>query len=225
MMNLRKCLMAVLLASAVAANAQIENFEYNSPEKSFAEIEAEWTKSLVGTVGNPDKPNIKTYFLSFASHYPNELLSQMLSCMLGVERDGIVGDYVCDVKNGYIQGTLQSQFEQRVQMCYWRCNDGRILVGITINGCNEGAMAAETEADLERCCTNALLFYKLNEYGCWWEPVLPNQIVSKDLRYYDYQIQLPRQGKDIKLKWRQEERTGKNYTLKWNGNGFNAVQN
>lgn len=225
MKNLRKCLMVVLLASAVAANAQIENFEYNSPDKSFAEIEAEWTKSLVSTVGNPKAPNIKTYFLSFAVQYPNDLFSNMLACMLGVGRDGFVGDYVCDVKNGYIQGTLLCQFEQCMQMCYWRCNDGRILIGVYINGCNEGAMAAETEADMEECCTNALLFYKLNEYGVWWEPVLPGKIVNKDLRYYDYKIQLPRQGKDIKLKWGPQERTGKNYTLKWNGNGFNVVAN
>lgn len=223
MTNLRKCLIAVLLTSAVAVSAQDE-FDFDSPNKSFEEIESVWAKNQVLTVGKTKAPNIKMYFLSFAVQYPNELFSEMLACMLGVGAD-IVGNFVCDERNGYIQGELLAQFEQRAQMCYWRCNDGRILVGVYISGCNEGAMAAETEADMERCCTNALMFYKLNEYGVWWDPVMPKQIVNKDLRYYDYQIQLPRQGKDIKLKWGPQERTGKNYTLKWNGNGFDVVEN
>lgn len=211
-------LMGMLMSVSTLCKAQ----EYNIPYVSIHEISNVWDKTAFCTIGNRDKANIKSYFLTFASTFPNDFFTEVAGKMMGLESDNI-SNYVCDTKSGYLKATWAMQIESQLQMCYWRCTDGSRLVAVVLQGCSEALIDPDFDGNEEAHCTNLLLFYKLSEHGCWDTPLTLKALCGRDFHLYDYDIQLPQQGKDILLKANGNNKQAKSCRLKWNGNGFNVA--
>ena len=220
-MRLRLLLVAVAISTAIGVNGQ----DWVNHDLTLNEIEKEWSTQQFFTIGSEETPNIKAYFLSFALAYPNEFLHEMIGKMMGIPgSDDKIGNYVEDPKNGYICGELLAQFESKVQMCYWRMNDGNILIGVAFEGYNEGVMACETEEEMDQFCDNGMMFYVIEKETVIWHPRTLKTVCGRDFHLADYKINLPRIGKDIQLIFNKESKTGNSWTLKWNGNGFNVMK-
>ena len=216
----------LLLASiAIATTIGVQGQDWANHELTLTEIEQEWNVQQFFTIGSEETPNIRTYFLSFALAYPNEFLHEMIGKMMGVPGSSLkIGNYVEDTKNGYISGELLAQFESKVQMCYWRMNNGNILIGVAFEGYNEGAMAAETEDEMDESCENGMMFYVIEKETVIWRPRTLFAVCGRDFHLPDYKIDLPRVGKDIQLTFNKENKSGNSWLLKWNGSGFNVVK-
>ncbi len=218
MKKVRIILLSVMMSASMLCQAQ----DYNIPYVSIQEIANVWDKTSMCTLGNREKANIKSYFLTFASTFPNDFFHEVLGKMMGLESYNI-GNFVCDTKNGYLRATYLVQIESHLQMCYWRCNDGTRLIGVVLQGCTEALIDPDFDGDKEPHCTNLLFFYKLTEYSCWDTPMSLKAACGRDFHLYDYDIELPQVGKDILLKANGNNKQAKSYRLKWNGNGFNVT--
>ena len=211
---------AALLTGSLSVQAQESQYTFPNHHVSFVQIEKEWGKHHVYTAGNQDTPNIKAYFLGFSYYYPNDILQSMVDVMVGLGDEtyskNYFGDtYVCDMQNGYIGATAMTELSIGVQMRYWRCNDGSILIGIAVEG------DEYTDGDCEDRSTvniNAMQFFRTKTDIALWTPYSMKEICGKNYKLADYNIRLPRQGKDIILT--NESKPSANVVLKWNGNGF-----
>lgn len=220
-MKLRLLLASVAIAITIGVHGQ----DWANHDLTLSEIEQEWSTQEFYTIGSEETPNIKTYFLSFALAYPNEFLHEMIGKMMGIPgSNDKIGNYIEDAKNGYITGELLAQFESKVQMCYWRMNDGNILIGIAFEGYNEGSMACETEDEMDQFCDNGMMFFVIKKGTVIWTPRTLKAVCGRDFHLPDYKIDLPRVGKDIQLTFDKTEKKGNSWLLKWNGSGFNVVK-
>lgn len=219
---MRKCfLIAVCFLAAIVGpkvQASDMDFEVVNNTVSFYEIEQQWHKYNFFTATRNENPKIQELFLSFAHAYPNELFHFAEAHMLGLTTEGFMYNYVLDTQNGFFQCEGMTELTWKIQMCYWRCNDGGILVGVALIGDEYKGDLNINEGDPEEPTinVNGLMFYKIDKGEVMWWPKTPKQMCGQDFNFHLYDIELPRQGKDIKL----NNDTGKSYVLKWNGNGF-----
>lgn len=213
----------VLLGLGTVAQAQDE-YKFADTVLSLQQVTAQWHDQNLYTAGWDESPTIRNYFVGLATTYPTDLFHNILYTMLGFNTEGVIGDYVLDEKNGFISGKLLSQIESAMQMCYWRCNDGNRLVGVAVMGDEfSDAPVPEDDPDFEVdvVCINDLMFFRIEKDELIWRPVSPRSLLGRDYNFAEYEISLPRQGKDITLTNRE---TGKVTKLTWNGARFSAAK-
>ncbi|MBR1594200.1 MAG: hypothetical protein IJ692_06325 [Alloprevotella sp.] len=219
-------LLAALLAPCLT-HAQIEDeeeFHFSDRTLTFAQIEQEWQVQNLYTLTQSPRPDIKEYFLSFALAYPNDPLQRILAQVLGYDQEGTVGNYVMDVKNGYLQAELLTELTLGVQMCYWRMTDGGTLVGVCFFGdeykMDDDGFTADCDEDDRTICINDLMFFRINPDECIWRPRTPQALCGRMFDFSAYDIQLPRQGKDIRLT--HKTNPSRSLVLRWTGKGFDV---
>lgn len=226
---MKKLLMTAvaMLGMATAGASEVEELNFHDllfaePQLTFYQIEQQWHDQCFFTVDRSEKPNLKAYFLSFAQAYPNALTDLMVARMLGLETEGMVGEYVFDERNGYLSGTLLTELLCSVQMCYWRRTDGNILVAVALQGFeykgDANAGARDDDPHDERTIpVNDLMFFKIDKGEVIWLPKTPLQILGRQYNFNYYDVQLPRYGKDITIRRHGASST---ITLRWNGTDF-----
>ncbi len=212
----------IILSFLIAISACAQDITFTPHNLTTRQIEQEWDRYSFYTIGRGETPDIKTLFTTFAMNWPNEFLQELMGSVIGIRDNDIIGNFILDTSNGYISGVLASQIGQKFQMTYWRCTDGSLLVGVAFEGYDEAVMMVENEDDMKALSLNGLMFYRIAHDTVIWNPETPKQVFGRDFHFAEYEIQLPRQGKDILLKYNSEKKNGKSYLLKWNGNGFNV---
>ena len=224
-------LVAALAIAAADANEvqdlNLDEAKFADHELTFYQIEREWHDHHFFSVG--DKVNIKMLLLSFAQAYPHALSNSIVAVMLGVEQEDRLGNFVLDERNGYVSGELLTELTCSLQMCYWRRNDGDILIAVALQGYEykwEGNREAWENLPVDEddgepsFCVNDLMFFKLEKGEVMWLPKTPKQIIGRDIDFKRYNIQLPRHGKDIVLTEKSEDDHPATVTLRWNGIDF-----
>ncbi|MBP3726847.1 MAG: hypothetical protein J6I60_06520 [Bacteroidaceae bacterium] len=215
MKHLFRMLLPALLI-AVGAQAQQKEYTFANHHVSFVQIEKEWGEQHVYSAGDQDSPDIRAYFLGFSHTYPNDIVQRMVDVMVGLGGEINFGDtYVCDLQHGYIGAEAMTELSIAVQMRYWRCNDGSILIGVAVEG------DEYTDGDCDDRSTvnvNAMQFYRTTTDIALWTPYPMKEICGKNYKLSTYHIQLPRQGNDIVLT--HQSKPSASVVLKWNGNGF-----
>lgn len=122
------------------------------------------------------------------------------------------GSYTMDKKNGYLRHVTDGAGQLEIQCCYWRRTDGRCLVGFYYDDHSMNADGRITN-------TSFLQFYTYNETSQMLEPV--RDPWDGDLEGVGHLIvELPRQGKNIRYRWGNEDTDGPWSTLTWNGYDF-----
>ena len=178
------------------------------------------------TAGWDQKPTIRNYFVGLSDAYPNDLFQMIVRKMLGLDVGGALMDYVLDEPNGYVSATLGTETSPSVQMCYWTCKDGSRLIGVALQGSEYNLEEPDPSWDEDE--EDEHIFVKLNDIAFFrilgdesiWRPVPVSRVCGRKIDFNQYaEIQLPRQGKDIKLVNDEDDPTP-SLTLKWNGNGF-----
>lgn len=218
-------------AAAVAAANEVADLDINQAKfadhtLSLAMIEREWHDHHFFSTG--ETPGIKMMMLSFAQAYPNELTNRLIAVMMGVDREGFVGDFVLDEHNGYASGALQTELDCSMQMCYWKRTDGDLLIAVALQGYEykwDGNREAwENMADNDEedptVCVNDLMFFKLEKGEVLWLPKTPKQITGRDIDFKNCRVELPRHGKDICLVFNPQDDNPTTTTLRWNGLDF-----
>jgi len=181
----------------------------------------EWHGQGLYTAGWDEKPTVKNYFTGLAYAYPNDLFQMVVSKMLGLGVDDALSAYVLDERNGYILGELGTETSPSVQMCYWNCQDGSRLIAVALQGYeyNEDETSDELFVSL-----NDIAFFRILGDELIWRPVPVRQLCGKDYDFLLYDsIELPRQGKDIRLIERFESGDEQITTLVWDGARFSAA--
>lgn len=125
---------------------------------------------------------------------------------------------VIDLANGYLSYTDGGPFSQndRVEACIWRCANGNTLLGIN-------CQSERFEKTGIYYTYRFLLFLYDREYQC-----LMRQDMASDQVFHllprdqlSQSLQLPRQGKDIKLLHLDENgKVDETILIPWKGNGF-----
>ena len=220
--------LALLFLTPVCLRAQDDEFpELPDHGVALQQVIKEWHGKGLYTAGWDKNPTIRNYFVGLAHAYPNDLFQMIENKMLGLDVDDGLWKYELDVQNGYVTGELGTETSPSVQMCYWRCNDGSRLIGVALMGYEYNMEEpdpswSEEEAD-ENIFVNLtdLAFFRIKGDEAIWRPVSARQVCGRDIdfRHYDA-IELPRQGKDIRLTYGNEDFTETVTVLKWNGNGF-----
>ncbi len=213
--------LTVMAASLTQAQDEVYNFADNT--LSFYKIEQQWHNQNLYTGGESEKPAIDDYFWGLAQAYPNEFFNMVVTRMLGKEAIGL-GDYVLDVRNGYINARLMAELELRVQMCYWRCTNGNVLVGVSLSGDEYDPTATDEDDDRLVNNVNDLMFFEVKKGEAVWWPRTPKVMTGRDFNFHDYNVELPRMGKDITLSPSDDDPNEGNFLLKWNGSRFTVVR-
>ena len=216
-----------MLVAPVRMLAQEEEYKFGDHEMSTSEIIKEWHDQNLysaGTVGN--KMTIKNYFVGLAYAYPNYLLHAGVDYLLGFDTENFMNGMVLDEKNGYFKAEVFTELTNKVEMCYWRTDDGGVLVGVAFIGDEyryEGnddldpILPGEDPEDRVTACINDLMFFKINGDEMIWRPRTPEVMCGKKFDFRQYDIELPRVGKDVKLTRRSDNKV---ILLKWTGSRF-----
>ena len=216
-----------MLVAPVRMLAQEEEYKFGGHEMSTSEIIKEWHDQNLysaGTVGN--KMTIKNYFVGLAYAYPNYLLHAGVDYLLGFDTENFMNGMVLDEKNGYFKAEVFTELSNKVEMCYWRTDDGGVLVGVAFIGDEyryEGnddldpILPGEDPDDRVTACINDLMFFKINGDEMIWRPRTPEVMCGKKFDFRQYDIELPRVGKDVKLTRRSDNKV---ILLKWTGSRF-----
>ena len=221
---MKRFVFAVVLALMAATLTQAQDEVYNFADNtlSFYKIEQQWHNQNLYTGSDSEKPAIDDYFWGLAQAYPNEFLNMVVTRMLGKEAIGI-GDYVLDIHNGYISARLMAELELRVQMCYRHCTNGNILVGVALSGDEYDPVVTDDE-DRMVLNVNDLMFFEIKKGEAVWWPRTPKVMTGRDFNFHDFNVELPRVGKDITLSPGYDNPKAGNYLLKWNGAKFTVVR-
>lgn len=219
---------AALLCLSLGVRAQDDEFpELADHGVYLQDVMKEWHGQGLYSAGWDDKPTIKNYFVGLANAYPGDLFQMMVGKMLGLGTDDALSEYTLDEKNGFISGELGTETSPSVQMCFWNCKDGSRLIGVALQGYEYNLEEADPEWTDEEIDDN--IFVNLNDIAFFrvlpdemiWRPVAVKDICGRNFEFILYdRIELPRQGKDIKLvevaEFGDEEVT----TLSWDGTRF-----
>lgn len=219
-----------VLFSVFAVCAQTPSFAQDDELPELADhgvalqqVMKEWHSKGLYTAGWDDKPTIKNYFVGLAHAYPDDLLQMMIDKLLGLGVDDALSEFTLDEKNGYISGELGTETSPSVQMCFWNCKDGSRLIGVALQGYeyNLEETYGNDDDDNLFVCLNDIAFFRVLPGEMIWRPVPVRQICGKDLEFILYdRIELPRQGKDIKLIEVAEFGDEAVTTLSWDGTRF-----
>lgn len=210
-----------MLGLTVVANEveqlDLDHAEFADNTLTIGRIEQQWhNRHFFMADRNTAPRDIKRCFVSFAQAYPNEFFNLVMCHLLGFETDGFISGFVCDERNGYIAAEQLTELSQSVQMCYWKCTNGDIIVGIALQG-EEYTDERYGDGPPVRS-VNDLMFFKVEKGEVMWLPKTPRQMLGRDYDFTRYDIALPRVGKDITLT--PKGRVGKTVVLRWNGKDF-----
>ena len=147
--------------------------------------------------------------------------------MLGLGTDDALSEYTLDERNGYISGELGTETSPSVQMCFWNCKDGSRLIGVALQGYEYNLEESDPDWTDEEIDDN--IFVNLNDIAFFrilpdemiWRPVAVKDICGRNFSFILYdRIEMPRQGKDIKLVEIAEFGDEAVTTLSWDGTRF-----
>ena len=225
-------LTAALLCLSFGAKAQNNDFPKLADHGVYLQdVMKEWHDQGLYTAGWDDKPTIKNYFVGLANAYPDDLFQMIVSKLLGLGVDDALTEFTLDEKNGFISGELGTETTPSVQMCYWNCKDGSRLIAVALQGYeyNMDDTLPEIEVDEEEyeeddnvfVCLNDIAFFRIRPDEMIWRPVAVKDICGRDFSFILYdRIELPRQGKDIRLVEITESGDEDVTTLSWDGTRF-----
>lgn len=216
--------MMILATATICARGDDDVFNFANHTLSFTQIEKEWQNQNLYTGSDNENPTIEDYFLGFSQAYPNDFMNMIVTRMLGREASGTLGDYMMDVRNGYLNAKLMAELELRLQMCYWRCSNGNILVGVSLSGDEYDPVATDDEGFAMVNNVNDLMFFEVKKGETVWWPRKPSLLTGRNLNFKDFNVELPRVGKDIKLSPGEDNPGAGNYLLKWDGAKFAVLK-
>lgn len=232
---LKPVTMAVLACAMLFAPARLlaqEEYNFGGHNMAISEIVKEWHNQNLysaGTVGN--KMTIRNYIVGLAQAYPNDLLNSCVDYLLGFDLENSMGAMVLDEKNGYFKGEIFTELTYKVEMCYWRCDDGGVLVGVAFIGDEyryddnddlDPILEGDDPDDRTTVCVNDLMFFRIFDGEMIWRPRLPVEMCGKRFDFRQYNIELPRVGKDVKLTHLGDPK--QSVVLRWNGRRFDVVK-
>ena len=124
--------------------------------------------------------------------------------------------------------SLGTELSCSVQMCYWRCNDGSRLIGVSVQGFEYNSDVPEEEMESDEddefedwtVCFNDLAFFRVLEDELIWRPVQPKDLFGWDYDFKEFYVELPRSGKDIRM----TDTDGEVTLLKWDGARFSVTK-
>ena len=229
---MKKIVLLLTALFCISASAWAQNDEF--PELAdhgiaLQYVIKEWHTHGLYTAGWDDNPGIRNYITGLANAYPNDLFQMIVSKLMGLDVGEVFTEYVLDEKNGYVMAELGTETTPSVQMCYWRCNDGTRLIGVALQGYEynlEEDDPSWTDEEIEDNIyvnLSDLAFFRIRGDESIWRPVAVKDICGRNLNFAMYdRIELPRQGKDIRLITFGEEDLDSEIvtTLKWNGSRF-----
>ena len=228
-MAMRACAMLVAPARSLAQ----EEYNFAGHEMSVSDIVKEWHNQNLYSAGSVlSKMTIKNYFVGLAYAYPNYLLHAGVDYLLGLDTENIFDGMVLDEKNGYFKAEVFTELVNKVEMCYWRTDDGGVLVGVAFigdeyrydgNDALDPILPGEDLDDRTTVCVNDLMFFKINSGEMIWRPRTPEVMCGQKFDFRKYDIELPRVGKNIKLT--HNENPKKSVVLKWTGSNFTVSKN
>lgn len=218
---------AALLCLSLGVRAQSDELpELADHGVYLQDVMKEWHDKGVYTAGWDDKPTIKNYFVGLAHAYPDDLLLMMVEKLVGLGVDDALSEFTLDEKNGYISGELGTETSPSVQMCFWNCKDGTRLIGVALQGYeyNMEETYGNDDDDELFVCLNDIAFFRIRPGEMIWRPVAVKDICGQELAFLLYdRIELPRQGKDIKLVEVAEFGDEAVTTLSWDGTRFKVI--
>ncbi|MBR5102514.1 MAG: hypothetical protein IK092_05270 [Muribaculaceae bacterium] len=222
-------LIALLLLPLSARADNLEDYNVADHGLSLSQIEREWHNQCLWTAGHDGKnADIVQYFIGFSHSYPNPLIHEVEDYILGYHPgDGML----IDRENGYLRGEIFTELTCRMQMCYWHRDDGSVVVCVAFEGDeyrwegNDDFKPLPNPDDPEDednwyVGVNDMMFYEIKKNEIFWWPRTPEMMCGKTFNFDQYDIQLPQQGKDIKLISKSDE--NKVVVLKWNGKNFDV---
>lgn len=217
-----RLLLVALLATITAIAPMAQEIDFADHELDFAQIEKEWQTKNLFTMTRSEKTDIGEYLLSFVNAYPNEMCNMIVAHMMGYDTTDLLGEVVIDKPRGYISAYLLTELMPRIQMCHWRCNDGGTLVAVAFTGVqyktDDTYFLTEDSEDSRVVSITDMMFYKIDAGEVMWQPRTLAAMCGRAIDLRDYNIELPRQGKNIVL--RRQGNTGRDLTLVWNGSAF-----
>lgn len=225
-----KKLLLTVLTLAVMCTAQTamgQEMIFADNELSLSQIEKQWHNAHIYAIQEPEHATIDQFVLAFSQAYPNYLCNRVVAKMLGVGQDGYIGDYVLDKKNGFFHAEGLAELTESIEMCYWRCSDGGVIVAVALQG-DEYVYDESVPIEEQTCddrttqCLNDLMFYRINPDELLMRPITPNAMCGRSFNFEKYEIKLPQDGRDIVLNPIEDNTPG--YTLKWNGKDFDAIK-
>lgn len=226
----RPLLAALLLCFGLGAAAQDDQFpEFPDHTVPLQYVIKEWHTQGLYTAGWDKPATIRNYVVGLANAYPNDLFQMIVAKIAGLDVDDALWEYVLDVQNGYVSAKLGTETIPSMQMCYWRCSDGSRLVGVALEGYEYNLEEREpdpnwTDEEMEdhiHVRLNDIAFFRILGDQALWRPVPVRTVCGRDFDFKEYdKIELPHQGKDIRLITLDEEGDEHVTALKWNGNGF-----
>ena len=217
------------------ANVQsVAEEEEETSVRGIEDIRKTWAGKTLTVDADKSKAGIKEFTLTFCKAYPqcgtNKALKEFLSSpnaakdVFRIETDDprtsgytFGYDINCNPRNGYIRCMGEIQTDRFTYACYWNRKNGHKLFAAYMEECWESV-------DWEQCL---VVFYDYDPAtGIMTpEPALTNMIEKRAKDYIVYYIELPEQGKDIKVNcvesMEEEAYANEVYTLKWNGTTFN----
>ena len=219
---------ATLMCLSLGAWAQDDEFpELTDHEVALQQVIKEWHSKGLYTAGWDEKPTIRNYFVGLANAYPDDLFQMMVGKMLGLGMDGVLSEYTLDERNGYISGELGTETSPSVQMCFWNCKDGSRLIGVALQGYEYNMEEADPDWTDEEVDANIFVnlidiaFFRILPDELIWRPVAVKDICGREIDFREYdRIEMPRQGKDIRLIFIPESGDDIVTTLAWDGARF-----
>ena len=222
----------ILLTAALCclASGAFAQDEYKFPDHvvTLQEMVKEWHGQNLYTAGWDENPGIRNYFVGLADAYPTDLFQTVVHKFLGFDVEDAFEDFTLDERNGYVAASLGTELSCSVQMCYWRCNDGSRLIGVSVQGFEyntdvpEEEMEADEDDEFEdwTVCFNDLAFFRVLEDELIWRPVQPKDLFGWDYDFKEFYVELPRSGKDIRM----TDTDGEVTLLKWDGARFSVTK-
>ena len=233
---LKPVAMAMLACAMLVAPARSlaqEEYNFAGHEMSVSDIVKEWHNQNLYSAGSVlSKMTIKNYFVGLAYAYPNYLLHAGVDYLLGLDTENIFDGMVLDEKNGYFKAEVFTELTNKVEMCYWRTDDGGVLVGVAFigdeyrsddNDALDPILPGEDLDDRNTVRANDLMFFKINSGEMIWRPLTPEVMCGQKFDFRKYDIELPRVGKNIKLTHNDDPK--KSVVLKWTGSNFTVSKN
>jgi len=219
---------AALMCLSLGAWAQDDAFpELADHGVALQQVIKEWHSKGLYTAGWDEKPTIRNYFVGLANAYPDDLFQMMVGKMLGLGTDDALSEYTLDERNGYISGELGTETSPSVQMCFWNCKDGSRLIGVALQGYEYNLEESDPDWTDEEIDDNIFVnlsdiaFFRILSDELIWRPVAVRDICGQEINFREYdRIEMPRQGKDIRLVFVPEDGDDIVTTLVWDGARF-----
>ena len=219
---------AALMCLSLGAWAQDDAFpELADHGVALQQVIKEWHSKGLYTAGWAEKPTIRNYFVGLANAYPDDLFQMMVGKMLGLGTDDALSEYTLDERNGYISGELGTETSPSVQMCFWNCKDGSRLIGVALQGYEYNLEESDPDWTDEEIDDNIFVnlsdiaFFRILSDELIWRPVAVRDICGQEINFREYdRIEMPRQGKDIRLVFVPEDGDDIVTTLVWDGARF-----